>query len=106
MKRLIAIVVLFGLINGGLWIYWTSVNADERKEYDELQAWFKDEASKLTELKSEAESAESDEEYNQIVDEYNALQDEYNSNVEDFNMDVKLLNDEFYLIPIPGRHSK
>jgi hypothetical protein len=104
---LISLVLIFGLINGGLWLYWKSVNSDENAEIDKLEKWLDETEVELKVLANEAENAVSQEEYDEFAEEYNALYEEYTSEIDNYNESIEVINDEFYLIPIPlGKKSR
>jgi cell shape-determining protein MreC len=103
-RGLVVIAVIYGLINGGLWLYWNNAHSKEHREYDELNTWLSNNKEKLNDLKSQAESTQDQDEYDQLASEYNDLKDEYNTKVNEYNNDVDIINSEFYLIPVPGKH--
>jgi hypothetical protein len=103
---LVSLAIIFGLINGGLWLYWKSVNGDEHAEVERLEGWLDEAESDLEDLGEEAENAASQEEYDEIAEEYDTLYDEYADNVDYYNESIEVLNNEFYLIPIPLGKSK
>ena len=63
----------------------------EQKEYDAQEPWLKENKQKLADLEAQANSAASQDD----------LLDEYNAKVDEYNHDGDVLNNVFYLIPLP-----
>jgi len=101
LRWIVTIVVLYGLLNGGLWLYYKNSHSYEQEEYARLEKWFDETDAKIAELEIQADNAESDDDYNKIVDEHNLLVEEYDNNIYTYNAVVEVLNKEWYLIPIP-----
>jgi hypothetical protein len=106
-KSILGLVLVFALINGGLWFYYKTVNGDVHNEVNELETYFDDTEEELDELVEKANNETDEAVYNELVDEYNALNDEYNENIDRYNEAIEVMNNEFYLIPIPlGKSDK
>jgi predicted nuclease with TOPRIM domain len=100
-KGILALIVLYALINGGLWAYWKVTNGEEQETYAELSDWLDEAEEELAELEEQAGNAQTEGEYNSIVEEYDSLFAEYEENIDLHNEAVEVLDNEWYLLPIP-----
>ncbi|MGM0922857.1 MAG: hypothetical protein ACQEWW_16860 [Bacillota bacterium] len=100
-KGILTLIVLYGLLNGGLWAYYKVAHGEEQVTYAELSDWLDEAEEELAELEEQAEYAETEEEFNTIAEEYDSLFAEYEENIDLHNEAVEALDNEWYLLPIP-----